>query len=174
MTPLELANNKVGLSNTFKSLTYLRVVNVSTCQSVVFHVSTYDLLDWKQNVALIAVVSSTNINKKDGHLPFDRVISNFGDGYNEKTGVFRAPMAGIYVLNVSVNIDKIQGLLKIIVNSKSIMDLFDKDSRDHQPTGTIMVMSTLKEGDHVWVHQNGKIPFKSNAVPLITLTVFML
>jgi hypothetical protein len=38
--------------------------------------------------------------QKDNVIAFDNVAFNSGDGYNATSGVFRAPRAGYYVINV--------------------------------------------------------------------------
>lgn len=132
------------------------------------------LLVWKQKVAFTAAVKASISTWNGGTLVFDTVISNVGDGYNEKTGIFCAPLAGTYVFYISVNQFNNQDLgLDIVLNDLPKVRVIAHSSA-HRQTGTNMVVLILKKGDHVWVkHSSGK-GFNTENVPSTTFTGFMI
>ena len=135
------------------------------------------LLDWKQNVAFITVLASSYKNLSDTALIFTRIISNIGDGYNENTGIFCAPMAGTYVFNVNAYQHKnTKCVLNIVLNDESNNQAKGQFTNPEQ-TGTNMVLLILRKGDHVWVMQQHCYHSKDveySAVPLLTFSGFMI
>ena len=86
-------------------------------------------------------------------LRLDKVVTNIGNGYNPKTGVFTAPIAGTYSFfltamgtnahgNMELAIDK-QGTVLALVWVEGTNDPYDK--------GSSQVTTHLATGDQVWV-----------------------
>ena len=139
-----------------------------------FTLSCLLLLDGKQQVAFTAGVTPSSTTWSSGTLIFNKVLSNFGNGYNKSTGVFTAPMAGTYVFYFAAVEYKSQDLgLDIVLNSVSKVRLIGCNRAAFQ-TGTNMVVLTLKRQDKVWVkHSFGK-GYYTDSVPLVTFTGFRL
>ena len=125
-------------------------------------------------MAFTASVVSSNTSWNSGTLVFNQVISNVGNGYDPKTGVFTAPKAGTYVFYVAAMEYGTQYLrLDIAINNVPKVRLLGYSSTAHQ-TGTNMAAQYLKRGDNVRViHSYGK-GYYSTSVPLTTFTGFMI
>ena len=132
------------------------------------------LLDGKQQIAFTAGITSSSTTWNSGTLIFNNVISNVGNGYNHRTGVFTAPVAGTYVFYFTAVEYNTQTLgLDIVLNSVSKVRLLGSNKAGYQ-TGTNMVVLTLKRQDRVWVkHSYGK-GYHTHNVPMVTFTGFML
>ena len=53
-------------------------------------------------VGFSAYLSSDSVLPEDSALIFDRVLSNFGEGYNEFAGFFIPPVDGLYLLTLNI------------------------------------------------------------------------
>lgn len=125
-------------------------------------------------MAFTAAVTSSSTSWNSGTLIFNVVLSNIGNGYDQKTGVFTAPRAGTYVFYVAaVEYDKLYLRMEIVINNVSKVRLIGYSGAAFQ-TGTNMVVQYLKKGDKVRVaHYAGK-GYYSASVPLTTFTGFMI
>lgn len=145
------------------------------CQSVyVFYQLFLYFTGFYQKVAFTAAVTSTSTTWNSGTLVFDAIISNVGNGYNPRTGVFTAPMNGAYVFYVScIEYERQDLRLEIVLNNVSKVRTLAYSGTDYQ-TGTNMVVLSLREGDNVWVkHYYGR-GYYSKSIPLTTFTGFMI
>ena len=125
-------------------------------------------------MAFTASVVSSNTSWTSGTLIFNQVISNVGNGYDPKTGVFTAPRAGTYIFYAAAVEYGTQYLrLDIVINNVAKVRLLGYSSASYQ-TGTNMVAQYLRRGDDVRViHSYGK-GYYSNTVPMTTFTGFMI
>lgn len=125
-------------------------------------------------MAFTAAVTTTSTTWNSGTLVFDAIISNVGNGYNPRTGVFTAPMNGAYVFYVScIEYERQDLRLEIVLNNVSKVRTLAYGGTDYQ-TGTNMVVLNLREGDNVWVkHYLGR-GYYSKSIPLTTFTGFMI
>ena len=123
-------------------------------------------------MAFTAAVTSPNPSWSSGNLIFNRVLSNIGNGYNHRTGVFTAPWAGTYVFYVSaVEYNKQYFQADIVVNHVAKVRLIGENGATYQ-TGTNMVVLILKRGDQVNVkHSYGK-GYYTQSVPMTTFSGF--
>lgn len=125
-------------------------------------------------MAFTAAVKYASTSWNNGTLVFNAVLSNIGNGYNPKTGVFTAPIDGTYVFYVAaVEYEKQHLRLDILINNVKKVQLIGHLSADYQ-TGTNMVVQYLKKGDNVWVaYKHGK-GYYSESIPMTTFSGFMI
>ncbi|XP_078317585.1 complement C1q-like protein 3 [Crassostrea virginica] len=128
----------------------------------------------QRKVAFTAAVKSHSRTWNSGTLIFNQVISNVGDGYNPKTGIFTAPMDGMYVFYVAaVEYQKQFLKLDILINNVLKVRLMGYSSASYQ-TGTNMVAEYLRRGDVVSVVRNLGTGYHSESIPMTTFTGFMI
>ena len=105
---------------------------------------------------------------------FNAVLSNIGNGYNPKTGVFTAPIDGTYVFYVAaVEYEKQHLRLDILINNVKKVQLIGHHAADYQ-TGTNMVVQYLKKGENVWVAYHQGKGYYSESIPMTTFSGFMI
>ncbi|XP_022295233.2 complement C1q tumor necrosis factor-related protein 3-like [Crassostrea virginica] len=128
----------------------------------------------QRKVAFTASVVSSSSSWNSGTLVFNKVISNVGKGYDPKTGVFTAPIAGMYVFYVAAIEYGTQHLRSdIVINNVPKVRMLGYITAGYQ-TGTNMVVQYLKRGDNVRVaHFQGSGYYSENA-PMTTFTGFMI
>ncbi|XP_078312699.1 complement C1q tumor necrosis factor-related protein 3-like [Crassostrea virginica] len=126
---------------------------MEACKAVGFVRDNCSTRDGNRKVAFTAAVTSPSNTWNSGNLIFNRIISNLGNGYNRRTGVFTAPVAGTYVFYVSVNEYSKLGIgLEIVLNNVSKVRLLGYSDSVHQ-TGTNMVVLNLQKNDGVCVRR---------------------
>lgn len=84
-------------------------------------------------------------------LAFKRVITNIGDAYNEFTGVFIAPVAGIYYFSIFYHSGR-NGMLKLYKNNHVITMTHHYQPEQHgSKNGGNAVFLQMQTGDQVYV-----------------------
>ncbi|XP_041635212.1 complement C1q-like protein 3 [Cheilinus undulatus] len=86
-------------------------------------------------------------------LIYRTVITNIGNGYNETTGVFTAPVAGVYYFSFSYHAGGAHGTrLALLKNSETIVMSGDqKSTADKTDNGGNTAFLLLQPGDRVFV-----------------------
>ncbi|XP_041635215.1 complement C1q tumor necrosis factor-related protein 6-like [Cheilinus undulatus] len=89
----------------------------------------------------------------DRTLIYRRVIVNIGNAYNKATGIFTAPVSGVYYFNIFYHTGGLHGAyLWIFKNSQPMVQTGDhKSSTDPNDNGGNSVFLQLQPGDHVYV-----------------------
>ncbi|KAK3584330.1 hypothetical protein CHS0354_031000 [Potamilus streckersoni] len=106
-------------------------------------------------VAFRATISSTlsGFNNRGQALVFDNVQLNIGDGYSKHSGIFRAPVAGLYVVLLTISTDSSTIPDVLVVRNGSRLCATVPSVVDHSYAGspcTCNVMAKLMQGDEVW------------------------
>uniref|UniRef100_A0A3P9D1G1 Cerebellin-2-like n=1 Tax=Maylandia zebra TaxID=106582 RepID=A0A3P9D1G1_9CICH len=84
-------------------------------------------------------------------LAFKRVIANIGDAYNKYTGVFIAPVTGIYYFSIFYHSGR-NGALKLYMNNHLIaMTHHDQPEQHGSKNGGNAVFLQMQTGDQVYV-----------------------
>ncbi|WAR31329.1 C1QL4-like protein [Mya arenaria] len=105
-------------------------------------------------VAFFATISSSFTTSSSYQtLVFDKVLTDVGGGYKPGTGVFTAPVNGLYVFSASVMVDLSTSASSahISINKKSsrVVYLFVNDSDGNYETGVGTVILSLQVGDTI-------------------------
>lgn len=125
-------------------------------------------------MAFTAAVKSQSTTFSSGTLIFNMVLSNVGNGYNPKTGVFTAPFDGMYVFYVAA-VEYANKYLQcdIVINNVAKVRLLGHRTASYQ-TGTNMVAQNLRRGDNVRVVLSAGKGYYTENVPMTTFTGFMI
>ena len=89
---------------------------------------------------------------------FDEAIINVGQAYNAKTGIFTAPVSGIYAFFLSQmgpNNNHNDIYLIITKNGATLDTVYAEGRTDSNDQGSSQVTTHMAAGDKVWVRQNG-------------------
>lgn len=96
-------------------------------------------------------------------IAFGEVITSLGGGYNNLTGVFVAPLTGIYVFSCSLldhagthdQPGQLHGSAmvhaEIVQSGKVLGRIFAHAETTHRDQGGITVVSYVTEGEQIWI-----------------------
>lgn len=92
----------------------------------------------------------TTLTTMDEIVKFDRVILNRGIGYDPRTGIFTAPLSGLYQISATIMSSYGSKLHAYIAqNDVYLMDMYGPPL--HGSTGTTNLVLELKKGDRITV-----------------------
>ncbi|XP_062590174.1 uncharacterized protein LOC134251776 [Saccostrea cucullata] len=105
-------------------------------------------------------------------LVFSKVITNIGGGYNVHTGIFTAPVAGMYQFFVTVVGYSYESIyMYIVLNGNPKVTTASEASRSSPyQTGTNMLVVRLDQSDTVWIKRQGGTGYYSDSVPITTFS----
>ncbi|KAJ8312029.1 hypothetical protein KUTeg_009402 [Tegillarca granosa] len=111
----------------------------------------------KDHVAFSASLSHDVKNNKVEHFKiiFDKIITNIGNGYNSKTGIFTVPCDGLYVFHWTIL--TFPGTVfntELVVNGVSKRgNVADAGGGKSWNSGSSMVTLPLHKNDQVWIRK---------------------
>ncbi|XP_071174577.1 complement C1q tumor necrosis factor-related protein 3-like [Mytilus edulis] len=111
-----------------------------------------DLNDKPQDefVAFTAITTNGNALTNDP-IKYDNIVTNVGKAYSSTSGIFRAPIIGVYSISFSLmghNTNSIWA--RLYHNGKEIVRLYTKGETRHEVTSHTVYLKLVK-GDEVWV-----------------------
>lgn len=109
-------------------------------------------------IAFTVGISPWSVNHLKHHdtITFETTITDIGGGYNNQSGVFVAPVSGIYLFSCSLMDDlEEHGLMlhaEIVHNQRVLGRIFaHAEPNNHRDQGAQTVVTYAKQGDQVWV-----------------------
>jgi hypothetical protein len=117
-------------------------------------------------VAFTAGISTFDLTHLGDHhtIVFDKPITNIGNAYSLTTGIFQAPLNGIYVFTLTLMVvARHSEYLEIVVDGNALNDIFaDASSVDDNVSTTKQWVLDLNSGSDVWIRttsyfNNGEI-----------------
>lgn len=96
--------------------------------------------------------------RDDKLITYSHIFINLGNGYNQQTGIFTTPRAGVYSLALTVYSDAgspgntLAACAALQVNGKSVAEPHEKNMQDQEDSATIVVAVHLNAGDKVSVN----------------------
>ncbi|XP_063443096.1 complement C1q tumor necrosis factor-related protein 3-like [Mytilus trossulus] len=101
-------------------------------------------------VAFTALTTNKNALTNDP-IKYDNIVTNIGKAYSSTSGIFRAPITGIYSISFSLmgyHTDAIYA--NLYHNGKEIIRLYTRGGNRHEVTSHTVFLKLVK-GDEVWV-----------------------
>ncbi|VDI14399.1 Hypothetical predicted protein [Mytilus galloprovincialis] len=111
-------------------------------------------------VVFSALLSHNLVNVPNGQvIIFDKTSVNVGNGYSTHTGIFRAPVAGVYQFSLTIGGNVVNTHANILHNGNIIGYLYADHFHDGQyGRATLTLALYLDIGDEVWnVDPDGQI-----------------
>lgn len=99
-------------------------------------------------VAFTALLSSNT--QHDGVIVFNHVVSNFGKGYNNKNGAFRAPEEGTYMFMISFLVDDGYVNINLQRNGQEVVRGYAA-KQTFEGSGYVQAIIELSKGDNMTV-----------------------
>ena len=115
----------------------------------------HDLLSWelKQKVYFSAKIVYKAVFQED--IVFADVTTNIGNAYNNITGKFTAPYAGVYAFFSNIIAMEITTKCQITLEVNNKPRLYFTVSTDPQRGGANMLITHLDQGDRVGIYNDG-------------------
>jgi len=109
----------------------------------------------RPTVAFMAQYSADNaIGVAAGPYVFDNAILNIGNSYDENTGIFTAPVSGVYLIAVQLFTDGGQSehpFVDIKVNGNTAARLAFDEGNGQEDSDSTTITTQLQAGDKVWI-----------------------
>jgi hypothetical protein len=128
-----------------------------------FNISDLTSTDSSQSVGFSATMTThnENLNLQDT-VKFQNLLTNDGNGYDHISGIFRAPVTGLYFFNVVIMSHAAEDMeTEIVKNGYGIAQTYSGDSTTWN-TGTQSTVLFLDIGDQVWIRILSSVPSVNN------------
>lgn len=87
-------------------------------------------------------------------IKYDRVLTNFGNGYDKCSGHFTAPLKGLCLFSCTVMaINGHDVSVAMVKNDQNMVLAYSNPTA--WESGAISVVLAMKKGDIVWIRRNG-------------------
>ncbi|XP_062577002.1 cerebellin-2-like [Saccostrea cucullata] len=105
-----------------------------------------------QRIGFTAVTTDHQMHLMiDSTVHFLKVITNAGNGFDPNTGIFRAPVSGLYLFSASIlSLAGHEVRCEIAKNGDVVAYIFSGDNATYS-TGTQSVLLDLVQHDEIWI-----------------------
>ena len=100
-------------------------------------------------------VALNKIWSGSGKVAFNRIISNYGNGWNNITHIFNVPTKGLYFLILTVMNYGGSNAYSWLMRGSSHVALAFADGQHSGNVGTVSTVLLLDAGEHVYVQHGG-------------------
>ena len=117
------------------------------------------LTDLRETVAFTAILTPSDLTGLGSGqaIRYDYVITNVGNAYHSTTGIFTAPVSGVYVFNYAILISPDESeFVELVVNGHAMMNNYGHATGStHYVSASRTATLDLTTGDEVWVQTLG-------------------
>ena len=111
----------------------------------------------KKPGVFFSVAVTHHMDISSGHVVFDRVLSNFGGGFDQAAGVFVCPTPGYYRLNLNALAQSKQRFyLYLQLNGQNVFAVYARAGPGNQGGSSNSAIVHLTTGDVIRVVTNGR------------------
>lgn len=105
-------------------------------------------------VAFTAYLSHRIDHMGVGHrIVYDEVITNEGAGYNVYTGIFTAPLTGLYLFTYSANSHYVRSMLELVVDGHNVVDIIIDPVSNRETMSSNTAIIRVTKGQSVGVQE---------------------
>lgn len=98
-------------------------------------------------VAFLAVLDASLSLGSGQIIVFERAITNIGQAYSSHTGVFTAPVDGIYQFTATLLTGNDKEIwCNVMLNGRNVANINERGTGDRHGSGSQLVILQLKEG----------------------------
>lgn len=127
----------------------------------------------KKTPAFSAVLTHKQSASANDVIKFNKVYTNIGRGYNPSTGIFTAPIAGVYQFSAVVMSDKGQYLIASLYHNATRVSSVHIKTISFQ-TGALGMVLDLKKGDQIAVKSGGRYTIHSDIMNYCSFSGFVI
>ena len=124
----------------------------------------------KPRIGFTALTSTHQMHMGvDQAVQFPKIVTNNGNGFDQNTGIFRAPVSGLYLFSASmVSHSGLELRCALVHNGNTVAYIFAGDDTTHS-MGSKSILLYLSPNDDVWV----KVIHESDSVYGFAWSSFM-
>ena len=114
-------------------------------------------LSTKQSITPVVgfYVALSKVHSGSGKVPFDKIISNYGGGWNSIIHTFKVPTKGLYFLILTVMNGGSSSAYSWLMCGSTHVALAYADGRHPYNVGTVSTVLLLDAGEHVYAQNAG-------------------